>query len=121
MRNLSLLGPLLIAMTRLALSHLKLAWCLDRRGPQMMQANVIGMSSLAIISILYHSGGDCHCNDWDPSTAAQPHVPNTSVWIQMSACDETGVYPRMLKPFHDCKSVCCQNKSDLNALFSLVL
>ena len=87
----------------------------------MMQANIIGTSSLAIISILYHSGGHCHCNHWDPSTAAQPHVPDASVWTQKSGCDETDRCQRMLKPFHDCRNAYHQNKSDLNALFSLVM
>ena len=62
MTSLSLLEPLLMVMTRLALSHLKLMWCLDKQGPQIMQANIIGTSSLAIISILYHSSGHRHCN-----------------------------------------------------------
>ena len=80
--NLSLLEPLLMAMTRLALSHWKLIWCLGKQGPQTMHVNIIGKSSLAIIPISYHSDGHCHCSYWDPSTAAQPHVPEASVWAQ---------------------------------------
>ena len=120
MTNLSLLEPLLIAITRLALSHLKFTWCLDRRGPQMMQANIIGTSSLAIISILYHSSGIAIVTTEIP---AQPHNPmflthqfgHKSLDVMRDGCR------RMLKPFHDCRNVCHQNKSYLNALFSLVI
>ena len=120
--NLSLLEPLLMIMTRLALSHWKFIWCWDKQGPQTMHVNIIiGTSSLAIIPILYHSGGHYHCSHWDPSTAAQPHVPEASVWAQKSGCDKIEGCWRILRLFHDCRKTCHQNRSDWNGLFNWVM
>jgi len=47
--------PLLMAATRLLLSHLNSRDFLIRRGPQMAQLGTIGTNSFAMMSILVHS------------------------------------------------------------------
>ena len=50
--NLSLLQPLLMVMTKLALSQQKLMWFLERQWPYTMQIKIIGTSSFTIIPTL---------------------------------------------------------------------
>ena len=99
--NLSLLEPLLMAMTRLALLHWKLLWCLDKQGPQTMHVRIIDMSFLAIIPISYHSVDHCHCSHWDSITAVQLLVPEASVWAQKSGYDKVEGCQMILRPFQD--------------------
>jgi len=82
MTNLSLLDPLLIAITKLVLLQWKFMWCLDKCGPQTIHVKMIGTSSFAIIPTGYHCGSHCNCSQYDPSTAAQPHVPEAFVRAQ---------------------------------------
>ena len=118
--KVSLDEPILMATTRLKLSHRKLTCCLDSCGPQTMQLKIIGTNSLAMMLEFDHSGGHCHCNHCVLNTAPQPHEPEASVCIDKSEVVLSAGWCNMLSPFHNCRKVCHHIKSDLNSLFSLV-
>ena len=113
--------PLLIAATKLSLSHWKLMWWWHSMCPQVIQVSMIGTISFAMIPTSDHSEGHCHWNHLEPRTAAHPHVPEASVWATKSGIVKRVGWRKMLKPFQDCRKMCHQNKSDLKALFSLVM
>ena len=50
--------------------------------PQIEQLKMMGTSSLAIMVIGVHSGGQRNWNHWSPNRAPQPHVPEASVHRQ---------------------------------------
>ena len=67
--------------TRPRLLHWMSTLVLVSLGPQAAQLSVIGTSSLAMMEILSHSLGHCHCNQFPSKNAPQPQLPETSVWI----------------------------------------
>lgn len=85
-----------------------------------MQAKIIEISSFAMMPLLAHSRGHCHCSHWESRSAVHPHDPEASVWPMKSGDVQRAGWRRMLSPFQDYRKMCHQSRSDWNAAFSLV-
>ena len=89
--------------------------------PQVTQVSMIGTSSFIMIISSDHTGATAIGTISNLEVLSIPMFQRHLFGQQSQGLSREVGWCKMLKPFQDCRKMCHQNKSDLKALFSLVM